>query len=361
VKITFVLPGVSENGGTRVVGIYAKKLLEMGHDVTVVSREPRFPPLWRRLVRQMRGHADPRPSPSATRFIDFLGSRHVRIGHEGPLRPEDVPDADVIIATWWRTAFEVAIMPPEKGAKVYFVQGHEVFPNLPYDLSAGSYYLPLRKIAVSQWLVDRMADLYGDTNVTLVPNGVDHRQFHAPSRAKNEHPTIGFIYSTSQIKGVDVALEALRLVRATCPDFRVMSFGTTEPAPRLPLPDGTVFHLSPDADTLRGAYASCDVWLSASRSEGFGLPLLEAMACRCPVVATRVGAAPDLIEPGVNGYLANVEDAETLAKALMRILSLSPAVWRQMSDAAHATASRHSWEKSALSFEAALHAIVRAG
>jgi glycosyltransferase involved in cell wall biosynthesis len=54
--------------------------------------------------------------------------------------------------------------------------------------------------------------------------------------------------------------------------------------------------------STKNVYADCDVWLFASFSEGFGLPIIEAMACRCPVVATRAGCAPDVIKEGVNGY-----------------------------------------------------------
>jgi glycosyltransferase involved in cell wall biosynthesis len=279
--------------------------------------------------------------------------------HAGPVNDSDVPDADVVIATWWETAFAVASLSPQKGRKVYFVQGHEVFDHLPQHLSAGSYYLPLRKITISSWLRDTMAARYGDRDVALVPNGVDTGLFHAPPRGRQTVPTVGLMYSTTAFKGVDVALAAIARLRQTHPDVQIVAFGTHAPTHALPLPPGSRFFLRPDQDRLRDVYAMCDVFLAASRSEGFGLPLLEAMACRCPVVATRTGAALDLIEPDANGYLADVEDAGALAEGLKRVLSLSPADWRQMSDAAHATAARHSWDQSASMLEAAIRAITR--
>jgi glycosyltransferase involved in cell wall biosynthesis len=94
--------------------------------------------------------------------------------------------------------------------------------------------------------------------------------------------------------------------------------------------------------------------LCASRSEGFGLPLLEAMACRTPVVSTRVGGATDLIEEGREGYVVDVEDSEGLARRLVQVLSLDEPAWRVMSDAAFATATGYTWDDATDLFEAGL-------
>ena len=66
----------------------------------------------------------------------------------------------------------------------------------------------------------------------------------------------------------------------------------------MPLPRDTEFHLRPPQDRIRDIYSKCDAWLFGSRSEGFGLPILEAMACRTPVIGTPAGAAPELLGDG---------------------------------------------------------------
>jgi glycosyltransferase involved in cell wall biosynthesis len=58
------------------------------------------------------------------------------------------------------------------------------------------------------------------------------------------------------------------------------------------------------------------------------------MACRTPVVATRTGCAPDIIAPGVNGMIAEIDDAEALGTGLADILSSDDTRWRAMSEAA---------------------------
>jgi hypothetical protein len=112
-----------------------------------------------------------------------------------PVTDRDLPDADVVIATWWETAEWVARLAPSKGAKCYFIQHHEVFDWLPVERVRSTYRLPLHKIVIARWLASLMKNEYGDAHVDLVPNSVDHRQFFAAPRSKQAKPTVGFIYS----------------------------------------------------------------------------------------------------------------------------------------------------------------------
>ncbi|HEX3986537.1 MAG TPA: N-acetyl-alpha-D-glucosaminyl L-malate synthase BshA [Acidobacteriaceae bacterium] len=80
-----------------------------------------------------------------------------------------------------------------------------------------------------------------------------------------------------------------------------------------------------------------DLLLMPSEQESFGLVALEAMACRVPTIATRVGGVPELIEDGVNGRLFPVGDVEAMAGAAVDLLS-DPDRYNAMADAARRTA-----------------------
>lgn len=359
-KITFLTLVAAQNGGCRVVAIYAKKLLEAGHDVHIVSRRPQPQSLPKKVMSRARGRNIQTFDKDHTLFFDEIGDRHILLPWQVPLNPDDIPDADVIIATQWRTAFEASAMPESKGKKAYFVQHHEVHEHLPWDLSRGTYFLPLKKITIADWLVETMAREYGDTDVVKVENSVDTEQFTAPPRARNAVPTVGFLYSTTPFKGVDISLKAIEIARQKFPDLRVMAFGAKDPSPDLPLPDNSEFHRSPPQDKLRELYARCDVWLCGSRAEGFHLPPSEAMACRCPVVSTRVGGTVEIITEGQNGHLVEVDDFKGLGAGLVSVLERSPEEWRKMSDAAHARVNSYTWDDATRAFEAALAEVVGA-
>lgn len=76
-------------------------------------------------------------------------------------------------------------------------------------------------------------------------------------------------------------------------------------------------------ERLPDYYRSADVVVLPSRYESFGLVTLEALACGTPVVATRTGVAPEIITPGVNGYLAEVNNPASLAAAIGAAVELA--------------------------------------
>lgn len=353
-RIVFVLPTVDMSGGLRVVTIYAKLLAAAGHDVRLVY--PPLPdiPMRRKIKSLLSGRGWPVYSPKRKSHLDGSGLNFHVLNRYRPVTDGDVPDAEVVVATWWETAEWVHALAPGKGAKVYFVQHHEIFPYLPLERCEATYRLPLHKIVIARWLKNIMRDQYGDHVVDLVPNSVDKKQFHADVRGKQPKPTVGFLYSTTAFKGVKITLAALSLVRQRLPDLRLISFGSEPVSAALPLPECAEFICSPRQDHIKNLYAQCDVWLTSSTSEGFNLPAMEAMACRTPVVSTRTGWPEETISNGYNGMLAGIDDIDGLAKGVHAILSLSDSQWKEMSQHAYETACSGSWEESARQFEAAL-------
>jgi glycosyltransferase involved in cell wall biosynthesis len=358
-RITFVLPELSLCGGIRVIAIYAERLRRRGHDVVVVALPPRRPQFRERVRDLVRGRPWARHAGmpmDSTHFDD--SDVEIRIlDRWRPIVDDDLPDADVVIATWWETAEWVAELSPRKGAKVYFVQHHEVFSYLPIERVEATWRLPLHKIAVAQWLVDLARECYGDHDVSLVSNAVDHDLFHAPPRGKNPTPTVGLMYSSVDFKGCDISLRAFGLSKQRHAQLRLVAFGSEPASPRLPLPPQTDYHLRPPQQELREIYARCDVLLFGSRSEGFGLPILEAMACRTPVIGTPAGAAPELLSGG-GGILVPPEDPEAMARAIEKLVGLSEEHWKELSEAAFVTASRCTWEHATDQFEAALNGVL---
>jgi glycosyltransferase involved in cell wall biosynthesis len=80
------------------------------------------------------------------------------------------------------------------------------------------------------------------------------------------------------------------------------------------------FEFHPDDATLRRRYSSSMVLLYSSRYEGFGLPPLEAMACGCPSITTRVGAIPEFAVDRQNALIVPVGNVDAMVNGLEEVL-----------------------------------------
>jgi N-acetyl-alpha-D-glucosaminyl L-malate synthase BshA len=85
--------------------------------------------------------------------------------------------------------------------------------------------------------------------------------------------------------------------------------------------------------------ALADLFLMPSELESFGLAALEAMACKVPTIATRVGGVPELIDDGVTGLLYPVGDVEGMAAGALSLLNDPPRL-KAMREAARQTAQK---------------------
>lgn len=362
-RITFCHKTANLSGGNKVVAQYADRLAQRGHHVVVVTGPDAAPSLRQKLRGVVREGAPLTSLTTRTRHgashLDGLPRvEHRRVPEARPFDDRDFPEADVVVATWWETSEWVAKLSRSKGAKAYFVQGHEsTIEGMPSERVERTLDLPLHKITIARFLVDHLARVHGERDVSYVPNAVDGSVFDAPPREKQGAPTVGCIYTGSAlIKGFDVTHAALHELKLRVPSLEVVCFGTKPPPPGM-LPSHWRFELAPSASRIPALYASMDVFAHGSRVEGFGLPILEAMACRTPVVATPTGAAPELLAEE-RGLVVPTADPTSMARALFEVLSLTPTGWRSLSERAHAFAHRYSLDDATTRMERALeHAV----
>jgi len=92
-------------------------------------------------------------------------------------------------------------------------------------------------------------------------------------------------------------------------------------AARLGVADSVVFVGKQPQSQVREYLSVADLLLLPSQSESFGLTALEAMACEVPVIATRVGGIPEVVEDGGCGYLFEIGDVDGMGEAALRVLT----------------------------------------
>jgi glycosyltransferase involved in cell wall biosynthesis len=112
----------------------------------------------------------------------------------------------------------------------------------------------------------------------------------------------------------------------------------------LGLGGAVVFTGFTDQDDLSALYSGADVFAFPSLAEGYGLPILEAMACGTPVVASDASAVPEAV--GGAGVVADARDPEAFAAALGQVLD-DAALRERLGASGRARAASFSWEKTA--------------
>ena len=199
--------------------------------------------------------------------------------------------------------------------------------------------------AIRQMLV---ADGVPDDRTVTVHEGIDvehvlaappvnvHEAFWLPHGA----PVVGNVAALVPHKGQRYLIDAAHLVVQQLPDARFVILGEGELRDHLEK-QVHEHHLEKHVllpgfrtDVL-GCIKGFDLFVMSSITEGLGTSLLDAMACARPIVATRAGGIPEIVEDGVNGLLAPVRDHHALAEAMVRALK-DPDLRRRLGEAGFA-------------------------
>ncbi len=326
-RMTFVVPGTALSGGTKVIFEYCNRLAERSHAITLVSLT----------------------AEKAEWFHFNSGVRYIHSGWDDRRLGYDLPDADFVFATQYATAYHVARLPSSKGMKCYFIQSYESATITTAELADPTYMLPLRKVAVSSWLAQEIQRRFGDQPV-VIPNGIDLPKFFPDPEIRRNYPThdfrVGILSHSEPRKGFSTGLESFRMIRESCPEARLILFGTNRPTE----PAGDEFHECVTADQTRRFYDSLDLFISSSYQEGFGLTGLEALACGVPLVTTDSGGVREYAIHEETALVCPTGDSQSIAEAVLRVRQ--DAVLRtKMSRAGLAKAKEFEWSRSILQME----------
>tara|TARA_B100001146_G_scaffold90462_1_gene80139 strand:- start:1159 stop:2379 length:1221 start_codon:yes stop_codon:yes gene_type:complete len=192
--------------------------------------------------------------------------------------------------------------------------------------SASEYKLMCRSdkiLVLTQKEVQDIDQLYGSfsNKVAVVPPGVDLEMFHQTDKdaARNQlniprqNNMVLFVGRIDPIKGLDVLIKALSMV-SSVEDTTLYIVGGNEESNEyyrsikslvieMRLDDKVIFTGAIAHDNLATYYSAADVFVLPSHYESLGFVVIEAMACGTPVVASRVGGIPSIVEHGSTGYL----------------------------------------------------------
>ena len=150
-----------------------------------------------------------------------------------------------------------------------------------------------------------------------------------------------FVGSNWQRKGGPALLAAFRRLRRKYPQAELEIVGCT---PEVAEPGVKVVGRVPRED-LHRHFSQARVFALPTLLEAFGIVFVEALHFGLPIIGTTIGAVPEMVEDGVNGYTVRPGDADAIADALVRLFA-DDALAQQMGDASYRRAERFTWENA---------------
>lgn len=255
----------------------------------------------------------------ARRFTGFLREKQFAVVH-----PFDVPSV-IFSVPLARLARVSVVLSSQRGSR-------DLFPKV-YQ----------RGVRVTDRMVDGVVvnceslrqELHAQDRVPLERmhvcyNGLDTERFSPGDWAESGEVVIGTVSVLRPEKRIDTLLRAFAAVRRTGMRLLIVGSGPEERglkalAAELGLESACEF--VPAAADVVSWYRKIDVFVLPSSSEAFSNSLLEAMACGCCVVASRVGGTVELVEDGECGVLFPAGDVDVLAARLKELAG--DAGWRR--------------------------------
>jgi len=218
--------------------------------------------------------------------------------------------------------------------------------------------------AVSESLKADTCQLLGITrDICVIPNFLDGQRFmrrNLPGRP-GAATRIVHISNFRPVKRIDLVVEVFARVRKQV----VATLVLVGDGPELEPARQRLRALGLDADVeyagerldIVDVLSQADVFLLPSATESFGLAALEAMACEVPVVATRVGGLPEVIDDGVTGFLHSPDDIDGMAGSIVRLVGDAALHARICAAARQVALERFSADRIVPMYEAAYAAL----
>jgi glycosyltransferase involved in cell wall biosynthesis len=351
-RISFVLSSFRLSGGVKVIIEYANRLAQRGHTLYLVTPgettdRQALPPLDRNVTLV----ESPVPFKSKQSLL-----AHMRLSLA---LSRSIPPCDLVISTHTPTTVPawLAARWRHRARLVWLYQDYqEMFEGRPVErfLLARAARWHDKVLAVSEFCRRENLALSG-VDATVVGEGLSDAHLFRPlsedQRQPNGQQTILYLGDDRPRKGLADFLAACQCLCGQNEQLKIMLVSKNELNIREQLP--ITFYLRPDQLELARLYATCDVFVSASWREGFGLPPLEAMACGAPVVLTDSGGVREFARNEENCLLVPPRQPEALATAIRRVLA-DPGLTSRLRRNGPPTAAKFNWDEVVDRFERAI-------
>ena len=193
-----------------------------------------------------------------------------------------------------------------------------------------------------------------EDKIKYIPNGVNVREFNHLTKNDQDIETILYVGRLEKYKGVHFLIEAFTEVKPSFPNSRLLIVGSGSYKEKLVnltssfgLQDSVSFLENVPQEHLTKLYSSSNVFVTLSQFEGQPIALIEAMSSGLPVIATKVGAIPELVQHGRNGFLLDFPPNKKALIDMITFLLGNPDSSAKIGlEARKSILSKFSWEKT---------------
>jgi glycosyltransferase involved in cell wall biosynthesis len=271
----------------------------------------------------------------------------------------------------------VAMLSPRIPLVVTYHTGSMKKENILFDIPIWTYehiWLPILLrharyiICPSDFVRLDFLGKYMSKSTTISP-GIDNSIFKPDITKKSPHPTIvfvaAFLTKATKFKGLHTVIKSFSTLITEFPTLKLIVVGDGDMRSnyeseirRLGIQSSVSFLGSLNQEELIEVYQKAHIFALPSKLESFGSSILEAMSCGMPVVSTRVGGIPSLVDDGQTGYLIKPDHPSILTEKI-RYLLVNPQISKNFGLAARKKAvSSYSWKISAAKYDQIIDSIL---
>lgn len=284
-KINFYLPGIGFKiiGGNKVVYQYANFLKKEGHDVWIyydinnAKTKIKMNSFFICVLKKILVKFYP--------YYWFKLNKKIKQKVVLKIKDDSIRNANISIATAYRTSKLVYDLDNSKGEKIYFIQDFEKWGKVSEEMLYDSYKLNMKKIVISKWLQE-LVDQYSPQKSVLISNGIDIENVFKCKNdiANRNNKSLLMLYHEDKRKGCQYGLEIIKKLKVKYPTLEVQMFGY--PKKSSDIPNWVKYKKDANEKDVVNMMNKSAIYMCTSLQEGYGLPGLEAMACGCALVTT---------------------------------------------------------------------------
>lgn len=321
IHIVYVMTHVGICGGTKICLEHVNNLARLNQKATIVSHFKK--PTWF-------------PIRGDVKYIQVPFEQELATG---------IPQCDVIVATYWREIYECIAR--EIAPVVYFEQGD--FHLFSWDTVSERVKNYIHKqfqvvpfiYTVSKGASEKIMENFGRESL-VINNAIDHSIFYSDfvnrRYEKREFTVIIIGSEKNEFKGIGDIKQALSILKEA--GYKIKLNWVSPDKPDNPL--GKVF-VNPKQKHIGKLLRNSDLFISASLYESFSLPVLEAMACGCPVITTNNKGVLEYAVNNENCIMTAMSDPNELAKNIISVYE-DEALADKIISGGIKTASKYSWD-----------------